>query len=95
MRDIPSKAMQAAMRNAPPSRMKHYPSDFTPCICSVYNVAGVAAALVSKHGVTLAERATGRICETCGATWTGDRKRHRDVPLVEWRTGIMGSRGAR
>lgn len=83
-----SLAMQAAMRNAPAERMKHYPADFTPCICSVYNHAGIAAALVSRDGKD------GRICETCGSTWSGDFKRHRNVPLVEWRTGIVGARGS-
>lgn len=87
----PSRAMQAAMRDAPPGRMKHYPADFTPCGCSVYNHAGVAATLVSKHGRTLA----GRICETCGVTWAGDVKRLKNMPLVQHRTGIKGARGAK
>jgi hypothetical protein len=89
MSDIPSRAMQAAMRNAPPDRLKHYPADFTSCGCGVYNLGGVAVALVSRDGKD------GRICETCGATWQGDRKRHKNLPLVEWRTGITGARGRR
>jgi len=88
-----SRAMRDAVRDAPPGRMKHYPADFTPCGHAVYNHANVAAALVSRHGRTPDERATGRICETCGATWEGDVKRHKNMPLVEHRAGIMGARG--
>jgi len=80
--------MISLLRTPVPGRMKHYPADFTPCGCSRYNYGGIAAALVIRHGRTPAEKAVRRRCETCGAEWEGDCKRHRHMPIFRSGKGI-------
>jgi hypothetical protein len=85
-----SRTQLVALRNAPPGTMPHYPADFTTCGCGVYNHSGCAAALVVRTSLK------GRKCVTCGATWEGDRKRHRGMPLVpSGRPSAGGARGPR
>jgi hypothetical protein len=70
------------------SLMLNYPADFAECGCIHSSLGGVAIGHVRR------DSATQRTCLVCGVSWEGDRKRHKNMPALDWREKANASQKA-